>query len=63
MVIRNVVSPDVFDLASSADKLIASGVTSPNEARELLGLERVDDPLMDKHYITKNYTNELEGGE
>lgn len=63
VVIRNVVSPDVFDLASSADKLIASGVTSPNEARELLGLERVDDVAMDKHYITKNYTNELEGGD
>ena len=63
VVIRNVVSPDVFDLASNADKLIASGVTSPNEARELLGLERVDDKMMDKHYITKNYTNELEGGD
>lgn len=61
--IRGVISPDVFDLASSADKLIASGITSPNEARGLLGLERVDDEKMDKHYITKNYTNQMEGGE
>lgn len=61
-----VMTPDIFDLANSIDKLVSSGSFSPNDVLEETGRERIDDPLMDKHYITKNYTSreeELKGGE
>lgn len=64
--IVGVQTPDIFEMATSIDKIVSSGVFSPNDVLEELGRERVDDPLMDKHYITKNYTSreeELKGGD
>lgn len=51
---------DVFSLAEPIDKLVSSGTLTRNEIRELLGLERSDDPDLDEFYITKNYSK---GGE
>lgn len=57
--------PNIFELAPAVDKLIGSGPFSPNEMRVELGYEPIDDPAMDKHYVTKNYTDtvELKGGD
>lgn len=46
----------IFDIANSADKLVSSSLFTPNEVREELGYERSNDPALDKHIITKNYT-------
>lgn len=57
---------DIFDVATAVDKLRASGVFNGNELREKLGEEMVDDPMLDKYFITKNYqesSQALEGGE
>lgn len=55
---------DIFDVASAVDKLRAAGVANGNELRDKLGWEEVDDPILNKYYITKNYTEEsLERGE
>lgn len=57
---------DIFDLATSADKLRASGIANGHELRDALGLERSDDPIHDKFIVTKNYTTSdetIEGGE
>ena len=57
---------DIFDLATSADKLRASGIANGHELRDALGLERSDDPIHDEFIVTKNYTTSdetLEGGE
>ncbi len=55
----------LFDIADKIDKIISSGAFSANEVREEAGREKSDDPNLDKHYITKNYTEigSLEGGE
>lgn len=58
----------IFDIATSADKLISSSLFTPNELREELGWERSDDPTLDLHKITKNYEETgtdktLEGGD
>lgn len=58
----------IFDMAANADKLISSSLFTPNELREELGWERSDDPALDQHMITKNYTDTgtqetLEGGD
>jgi HK97 family phage portal protein len=53
----------IFDLANAVDKLRSSGVLNGSELRDELGLERVDDPMMDKYVMTKNYSGVLEGGE
>lgn len=57
--------PNIFDLSSALADLIGSGPFSPNEIRVEMGYEPIDDPAMDKHYITKNFasTDELEGGD
>lgn len=57
--------PNIFELATAVDKLIGSGPFSPNEMRKELGYEPIDDPSMNKHYVTKNFssTDELEGGD
>jgi len=52
----------LFDLATSIDKLIASGAFTGNEIRLEVGHDPSDDPNLDKHYITKNYT-EMQTGE
>lgn len=57
---------DIFDIATAVDKLRASGVMTGNQLREEMGLERDDDPMLDKYFITKNYqesSQALEGGE
>lgn len=57
---------DIFDLATAADKLRASGIMNGNEIRAELGLERVDNEMLDEYYVTKNYqtsNSALEGGE
>lgn len=53
--IRSVATMDIFAIAGNIDKLISSTAFTGNEIRERLGEERSDDPLMDKHLITKNY--------
>lgn len=62
--VTGILIPDMFDMATNIDKIIGSGVLSPNDVLEDFGKERVDDPLMDKHYVTKNYSDredELKG--
>ncbi|WP_204955730.1 phage portal protein [Metabacillus crassostreae] len=64
--IRSISYQNIFDLANSIDKLRASGLFSGNELRSEVGAEEVDDPFMDKYFITKNYvesTEALKGGE
>lgn len=57
---------DIFDLSTAVDKLRASGVMNGNELRQELGLEAVDDEMMNVYVMTKNYTDSSEaskGGE
>jgi len=57
---------DIFDLSTAVDKLRASGIMNGNEIRTELGLETVDDDIMTKFFITKNYqesSEALKGGE
>lgn len=54
--ITGVHTPDIFELATAIDKLVSSMAFSPNDIREELGRERVDDEKLDKYYLTKNYT-------
>ncbi|MEK4922382.1 phage portal protein [Cytobacillus sp. FSL R5-0569] len=57
---------DVFDEANNLDKLRASGLFTGNDLLELIGRERVDDPMMDMYFITKNYQeliDMMKGGE
>jgi HK97 family phage portal protein len=63
---KRVTYSNMFDVATAADKLRSSGIASGNELREELGLERDDDPMLDKFVITKNYqesSEALKGGE
>ncbi|KGR89038.1 phage portal protein [Lysinibacillus odysseyi] len=55
----------IFDIADSVDKLISSGAFTGNEIREEAGWEPSEDDNLNKHYITKNYTemNSSGGGE
>lgn len=55
----------LFDVASSIDKLISSGAFTGNEIRLEAGYEKSADPKLDKHFITKNYTemDSSKGGE
>lgn len=56
---------DIFDLATAIDKLKASGFANGNELRDEVGWDRVDDPIMDAYFITKNYqesSEALKGG-
>lgn len=63
--IKSISYQNIFDLANSIDKLISSGGFTGNEMRLEAGYEISDDPNLDKHYITKNYTEmqDTEGGE
>lgn len=63
MDIQRISYSNIFDVATAVDKLRASGIFNGNELREKLGEERVDDPLLDKYVMTKNYAEVLEGGE
>lgn len=61
----NVKHNDLFDIASGADKLIASGAASIDEVRHHAGLKELGEDWSTKHYITKNYAtvDMVEGGE
>lgn len=45
---------DIFAISDQIGKLIGSGY-SVNETRKMTGTPKVDDPVADKHFITKNY--------
>ncbi|WP_176544190.1 phage portal protein [Bacillus cereus] len=63
--IKPVSYQSIFDLATSIDKLISSSAFTGNEIRLEVGYEVSDDPNLNTHHITKNYTKltESEGGE
>ena len=54
---------NIFDVATSIDKVVSSSVVNPNEVRNELGYEPREDG--DKYVITKNYDKEqdLKGGD
>jgi len=56
---------NMFDLATAIDKLVSSSVFTANQIRLALGEEASDDPMLDKHMVTKNYetTDTSKGGE
>ncbi|MGF7046390.1 HK97 family phage portal protein [Paenibacillus sp. DS2015] len=57
---------DIFDLATAVDKLRASGTLNGNELRSEIGYETVDDEMMNKFVMTKNYQDSseaLKGGD
>ncbi|WP_144561677.1 phage portal protein [Bacillus mycoides] len=63
--IKSISYQNIFDLATSIDKLISSSAFTGNEIRLEVGYEASNDRNLDKHYITKNYAemNTGEGGE
>ncbi|ALY08063.1 portal protein [Bacillus phage vB_BhaS-171] len=63
--IKTISYHNLFDIAASVDKLVSSGAFTGNEIRLEAGYEPSSDPKLDKHYITKNYTemDSNEGGE
>ena len=48
---------DIFDIATSIDKLIADGFTSIDELRELADLHPIGTDWSTKHWMTKNYAD------
>jgi len=48
---------DILDVAEKADKLIASGICSVDELREVLDYQPLNTEFSAKHWITKNYTD------
>jgi HK97 family phage portal protein len=48
---------DILDVAGNADKLIASGINSVDELREVLDYQPLNTEFSAKHWITKNYTD------
>lgn len=63
--VKGVSYQSIFDLATSIDKLIASGAFTRNQIRLETGHDVADDPELDKYVITKNYqeVGTTEGGE
>ena len=54
---------NLFDIATSGDKLIAAGLAVADEIREEIGLEPLPNGLGQRLYITKNYLEmRVEGG-
>lgn len=60
--VYNILPKNPLDYATQADKLISSGIFTPNEMRVFLEQETKDLPELNKFYLTKNYSN-LKGGE
>lgn len=60
-----VMHTDAFDMAESADKLIASGMYCVDELRRKIGDHPLNTEESQRHFITKNYTSlgAVEGGE
>ena len=52
----------LLELAEAIDKAVASGAFTGNEIRVEVGWDASDDPNLDKHYITKNYTEMSNSG-
>lgn len=52
----NIKHIDIFDLATSIDKLIASGFLSIDEVREKVGLRGFNEEWSTLHWMTLNYT-------
>ena len=46
---------DILEMASAIDKILASGVCSVNELRDIVGFNELDEEWADKHWMTKNY--------
>ena len=46
---------DVLEMATAVDKILASGVLTINEIRDLVGFNAIDEEYADKHFMTKNY--------
>lgn len=46
---------DLLSVATSVDKLIASGCFTINDIRKAVGDEEIDEPWANQHFITKNY--------
>lgn len=46
---------DILEMASAIDKILASGVCSINELRDIVGFNELDEEWADKHWMTKNY--------
>nr|WP_257209206.1 phage portal protein [Bacillus toyonensis] len=63
--IKSVSYQSIFELAERIDKLISSSAFTGNELRLEVGYDISNDPNLNKHYITKNYTEThlTEGGE
>lgn len=47
---------DMFDIATSADKLISSGIYTVNMILRAVGEPEIKEPWADQHFITKNYS-------
>lgn len=64
--VKRISNLNIFDVATAVDKLRSSGVMNGHELRDELGLEHVDEPLLDEYIMTKNYqksSDALKGGE
>lgn len=46
---------DLFDVATSSDKLVSSGLYSINDIRIATGSDRINEAWADEHWMTKNY--------
>lgn len=65
---RLIKATDVGALANAADKLLLSGTHNPDENRDMMGLEPLNEDWSTQYYITKNYgtsedANASKGGE
>ena len=47
---------DVLEVGTAVDKILASGVMSINEIRNLIGFNEIEEEYAYKHWMTKNYT-------
>lgn len=47
---------DVFDLATSIDKLLSSGVMTINDIKRYMRAEPIQEDFADQHFMTKNYS-------
>ena len=47
---------DLFDIATSVDKLISSGAFTVNDILEVLGKPAIEEDWAKQHFITKNYS-------
>ncbi|MCZ0717838.1 phage portal protein [Aerococcus kribbianus] len=63
--VLNVASPDIFSMSEAIDKLVSSGLFTPNDLLIELGREPSEEEFMNQRYMTKNYqeAQKLERGE